>query len=61
MPTHFATQTFELEADKGELETLSAALDALMRKDYTLASKILIARHDKLTERPKLKPYDPRE
>jgi len=61
MPVSFHTQTFAYTADKDELDAISAALDALQRKDYVLASKILIARHDVLTAAPKLKTYDPRD
>ena len=55
------TQTFDFHDNRDELQVLGAALEALRMKDYSLAAAVLIARQDKLTERPRLKDYNPRE
>lgn len=63
MTKFISTQTFDFKDVRDELQVCGAALEALRRKDYSLASKILIARMDHLQAGPnlKLKAYDPRE
>jgi hypothetical protein len=51
------TQTFEFKDTKDELAIISSILDLLMHKRYDEASKVLIERHDELTQKPVLKLY----
>lgn len=59
--SYVQTQTFDYRDNREELAIIGAALECLMHKDLKGASYILIARHDKLTAKAELKPYDPRE
>jgi len=52
------TQTFEHDPNRAEeLKAIVAALEALGRKDFDTAARVLIARHDELLREPKLKLY----
>lgn len=54
------TQTFEIQANEDELAVIATVIDLIGAKNYDAALRVLIARHDKLCEAPKLVPYDPR-
>jgi len=56
----FQQHTFEHKDCQDELEVLSAALQLIGEKRYVEAVNVLVRRHDKLTEKPKLILYDPR-
>lgn len=53
-------QTFDLPKNS-ERDTVATVLELLRRKEYTEAIAFLVRRHDELTAKPRLKPYDPRE
>ena len=53
-------QTFDFKDNKEELEAIASALWLIGEKRYTDACAVLIARHDRLTAKPVLIPYDQR-
>lgn len=55
------TQTFDFKDNRDELAVIAMAIDLIGKKCYDEAAKVLLERHDQLTQAPKLKPYDPRE
>ena len=60
-PGFVSAQTFDFSDRREEVLVLTSALDLIQARQYAQASRVLIARLDKLEEQPKLKPYDQRE
>jgi hypothetical protein len=54
-------QTFEIQANEDELAVIASVIDLIGAKNYDAALRVLISRHDKLCEAPKVVPYDPRQ